>query len=40
LFKRHKIKKDSKDLKLMTSENINSYLESLNYVGLDFNFKE
>ena len=34
------IKKRYADLHLITAENINRYRDELNYVGLDFNFKE
>ena len=28
------------NLKILSAENINDYQSALNYVGLDFNFKE
>jgi len=40
LFKQQKIKKTKKEISTITDEGINSYQESLNFVGLDFNFKE
>ena len=35
-----KIKKQTHRLKLISSKNITNYQQALNYVGLDFNFKE
>ncbi len=35
-----KITKQKEDLKLITDENISDYQKELNFVGLDFNFKE
>ncbi len=35
-----RIKKHSEELKLMTTENIIKYQDELDFVGLDFNFKE
>ena len=40
LFKRNNIKKQSQKLSSITEEGINSYQQSLDFVGLDFNFKE
>lgn len=40
LFKRKKIKRHQENLHQMTAENISSFKQSLNFVGLDFNFKE
>lgn len=39
-FKRERIKSQKEKFDYMTAENINSYSEALNFVGLDFNFKE
>lgn len=40
LFKGDRIKSDRLSIKLMTEENIKKYQDALNFVGLDFNFKE
>lgn len=40
LFKQSKIKKTHQEISSITEEGINSYQQSLNFVGLDFNFKE
>lgn len=40
LFRRGKLKKQSNYIKLITEENVSAYENSLNFVGLDFNFKE
>lgn len=40
LFKRSSIKNQKDRLTLITPENISKYQQELNYVGLDFNFKE
>lgn len=40
LFKRERIKKNNEDFKIISSDKINDYQQSLNFVGLDFNFKE
>ncbi len=40
LFKRDKIKYHQENVNKMNQENIDSYQNALNYVGLDFNFKE
>ena len=40
LFKRDKIKSDKQAIKIMTEKNIREYQDALNFVGLDFNFKE
>lgn len=40
LFKRKNISESNKRLRELTDENINNYEKALNYVGLDFNFKE
>ena len=40
LFKGDRIKFDIQSIKLMTEENIKKYQDALNFVGLDFNFKE
>lgn len=40
LFRRKNIKKQQQRISKMSEENINSYQSALNYVGLDFNFKE
>ncbi|MBR6509112.1 MAG: hypothetical protein IKT38_00710 [Clostridia bacterium] len=39
-FRRDNIKTQKNDLKLMSSDNISKYQQELNFVGLDFNFKE
>ena len=40
LFKRDSIKRNQENLEKMTVQSIDSYQQSLNFVGLDFNFKE
>ena len=40
LFRRKSISENNKRLRELTDENINNYEKALNYVGLDFNFKE
>ncbi len=40
IFKRDKVKKHNNDLKTMSAEKIENYQQALNFVGLDFNFKE
>lgn len=40
LFKQNKIKKTQAEISTITDEKINDYQASLNFVGLDFNFKE
>lgn len=40
IFKRHKIKRHKQQLDYMTKENIKNYNNALNFVGLDYNFKE
>ena len=40
LFKKQNLKQQGKRIKLSSSENISSYQNELDYVGLDFNFKE
>lgn len=40
LFKRQRFNRNKHDLKILTVDRINNYQESLNFVGLDFNFKE
>lgn len=40
LFKREKIKYHQDNVNKMNQENIDSYQNALNFVGLDFNFKE
>ncbi len=40
LFKRDTIKSGSQIINQMSAENINNYQDALNFVGLDFNFKE
>ena len=40
LFKGKKLSKGLNQFKIMSEENINTYQQSLNFVGLDFNFKE
>jgi len=39
-FKRDAIKSNSNDIKLMSAKNVDDYQASLNFVGLDFNYKE
>lgn len=39
-FRRDNIKIQKNDLKLMSADNISKYQQELNFVGLDFNFKE
>lgn len=39
-FRRKSISENNKRLRELTDENINNYEKALNYVGLDFNFKE
>lgn len=39
-FRRDKIKNEKQAIKSMSEENINSYQDALNFVGIDFNFKE
>ena len=40
LFKRDNIQKRNNDLKIMSVEEVDNYQNALNFVGLDFNFKE
>ena len=40
LFKGDRIKAQAQAIDQMNAENINNYQQSLNFVGLDFNFKE
>ncbi len=40
IFKSEKIKKKREEVNKINDEDINSYQQSLNFVGLDFNFKE
>lgn len=40
LFKRNNIKNNRADLKVMSVQEVDNYQKSLNFVGLDFNFKE
>ena len=40
LFKPKSIKRQRADINETMVENINRYYDDLNYVGLDFNFKE
>lgn len=40
LFRSDKVKKQAQAIDKMNADNINDYRQSLNYVGLDFNFKE
>lgn len=40
LFRRKNIKRNTKNLKDLTPENIENFQQSLLYVGLDYNFKE
>ena len=40
LFKGDRIKAQARAIDQMSAENINNYQQSLNFVGLDFNFKE
>ncbi len=40
IFKHNSIAKHASDIKKMTAENIESQKQALNFVGLDFNFKE
>jgi len=40
LFKQDKIKKQQDDMKNLTADKIVTYQQALNFVGLDFNFKE
>lgn len=40
LFKGDRIKAQAQAIDQMSAENINNYQQNLNYVGLDFNFKE
>lgn len=40
LFKRNRIKEQNENLNVITDEGITSYQDSLNFVGLDFNFEE
>ena len=40
LFKSNRIKAQAQAIDQMSAENINNYQQDLNYVGLDFNFKE
>lgn len=40
LFRRENIKKSNNDLKIMSAKKIENYQQALNFVGLDFNFKE
>lgn len=40
LFKQGKIKRISNEISSITNDKMNSYQQSLNFVGLDFNFKE
>ena len=39
-FKRENIRKINGDLKIISAEKIDDYQKALNFVGLDFNFKE
>ena len=39
-FRRDKIKNEKQAIKSMSEGNINSYQDALNFVGIDFNFKE
>ena len=40
IFKKDKIKKHNKNVNSITQEGVSTYQDSLNFVGLDFNFKE
>lgn len=40
LHKRNSIRNRSKSFKIITAESVDDYRKSLNYVGLDYNFKE
>lgn len=40
LFRQENIKKSNQNLKIMSAEKIENYQQALNFVGLDFNFKE
>ena len=40
LFKRKNIKVQREAVNMMSTENISSYQNELNFVGLDFNFEE
>ena len=38
--RRENIKKQADELQMLAKQNVDEYRESLNYVGLDFNFTE
>ena len=40
LFRRDNLRRQHQELKLTKAENITTYKQALNYVGLDFHFKE
>lgn len=40
MFKRESIKVKRENIKMMSEDNVSAYQKSLNFVGLDFNFKE
>ena len=40
LFKRQAIKTNRENIKIMSEDNVDAYQQALNFVGLDFNFKE
>ena len=40
LFKRRAIHEQQEQIGLLSAENLSGYQDELNYVGLDFNFKE
>ena len=40
LFKKDKLKNFSDEMKLADEKNVDKYQKELNFVGLDFNFKE
>lgn len=39
-FKTERIKRNTKELKITTTEKVDEYQKALNFVGLDYNFKE